>query len=424
MYHNPPQQGSGQKRSFSKNNQNNQNQKQPWFYSCRFDQFPIEFANGKVNKIADRDVNETFKKVLDKLWPNKPTRGFPGCLVNSILESDFPNISKSRYHMFPKTDGTRYMLFAFRTQQGQPLLCIFDRRMEFYQVSGIKLKNSVFNGTLLDCELVQYYNKQYYLQIFDILFLAGKSVKELYFEERHKLVCKFVETQYQPSIDDVFHIEAKKTIFWYIENHVPSSPSYGFYSDGEVDDGSRNFHKSENENLSKEENTKLDILQYEKLVGFETDGIVLMDLDADYQPGRNKSCLKWKKVHTIDFRFEQVQQGESVFYMQILEDDFKTKRAYQTVNAKSNSSRFDRVYSSIHVLDITEQHLKNLNIKLPEELEGEIVECKYEKGIYIPLKIRHDKEFPNNRKTLDATLLNIKQNIDLQDLLKHVKIVL
>jgi len=45
-----------------------------------------------------------------------------------------------------------------------------------------------------------------------------------------------------------------------------------------------------------------------------------------------------------------------------------------------------------------------------QEYEGKIVECEYNNGWYV-VKVRNDKNFPNNRRTYDRTLVNIREDI-------------
>lgn len=48
---------------------------------------------------------------------------------------------------------------------------------------------------------------------------------------------------------------------------------------------------------------------------------------------------------------------------------------------------------------------------------GSIIECRFEKGVWIPVKVRTDKTYPNNRRTFDRTLVNIREDIKLSELI-------
>lgn len=55
-----------------------------------------------------------------------------------------------------------------------------------------------------------------------------------------------------------------------------------------------------------------------------------------------------------------------------------------------------------------------------EAPEGSIVECKFCNGVWKPLKIRTDKNYPNNKRTFDRTLVNIREDIKFTELVQLV----
>jgi hypothetical protein len=44
-------------------------------------------------------------------------------------------------------------------------------------------------------------------------------------------------------------------------------------------------------------------------------------------------------------------------------------------------------------------------------LENKIVECRFDQGNWMFVKVRDDKPMPNNRRTFFRTLVNIKEDI-------------
>ena len=49
--------------------------------------------------------------------------------------------------------------------------------------------------------------------------------------------------------------------------------------------------------------------------------------------------------------------------------------------------------------------------------DGDIVECRYVDCRWFPLKLRTDKDYPNSLKTFNKTMLSIRENVCIQDIL-------
>ena len=57
-----------------------------------------------------------------------------------------------------------------------------------------------------------------------------------------------------------------------------------------------------------------------------------------------------------------------------------------------------------------------------EAPEGSIVECRLENSVHwVPVKIRSDKNYPNNKRTYERTLVNIREDIKFSELVKLVQ---
>jgi len=48
-------------------------------------------------------------------------------------------------------------------------------------------------------------------------------------------------------------------------------------------------------------------------------------------------------------------------------------------------------------------------------MDGVIVECDYREHGWTPVKVRMDKTYPNNRRTFDRTIVNLRENIQLEE---------
>lgn len=52
--------------------------------------------------------------------------------------------------------------------------------------------------------------------------------------------------------------------------------------------------------------------------------------------------------------------------------------------------------------------------------EGTILECAYQGGSWVPVKVRTDKDLPNNRRTYMRTMVNIREDIQVTDFTKNM----
>ena len=106
-------------------------------------------------------------------------------------------------------------------------------------------------------------------------------------------------------------------------------------------------------------------------LGKTTDGLIFTPVDEEIRMGTHRTLFKWKPREkcTVDFILHQ---------------------GYLCIQ---NDSRFERV-----------QEFYN-------GAEGSICECAFDGQTWTPVMTRVDKSHPNNKRTLERTLVNIKENI-------------
>lgn len=125
----------------------------------------------------------------------------------------------------------------------------------------------------------------------------------------------------------------------------------------------------------------------------EMDGLIFTPVKTWVKTGTHETMFKWKprEKNTIDFQLKK--KGE-MWQMYVQE-------------------RGELVFES-------ELHSNKVS-HLPWMEDGAIVECQYmfddEPMWWKPLKRRHDKTFPNSRRTFYRTLVNIKEDIKMEDFL-------
>ena len=99
---------------------------------------------------------------------------FPGCQPVSIENSHIKNLSNDKYFVCEKTDGVRYM-FACLVHKNKPYSVLFDRNLNMFLLK-TQVQHKLYEGTLLDGELVQHNDNSYHYYIFDVLLHNGKNV--------------------------------------------------------------------------------------------------------------------------------------------------------------------------------------------------------------------------------------------------------
>ena len=119
--------------------------------------------------------------------------------------------------------------------------------------------------------------------------------------------------------------------------------------------------------------------------GYQNDGFVFTPENTVLGPGRSDALFKLKPQshHTVDF----------------------------LVNNRGDACVWDNIkYKKITTLNLPPEMKKSMRSG------GAIVECMWTGSKWVPVMIREDKNRPNNKLTLDKTLLNFMENIQLKEL--------
>lgn len=161
---------------------------------------------------------------------------------------------------------------------------------------------------------------------------------------------------------------------------------------------------------------------------FPVDGLVFVPELYPYRCNKDPFLLKYKKTedHTIDFllrlkkvqtRSNSVSTGLGIDILEIIDSQaFETRVAFLVLN-KEDSSDLD--YLEKQVLTRLEllPFFSILGVELLEQLDGLIVECIWD-SIWKPKQLRMDKSVPNSISTYILTLLSIKDNISVTELVE------
>jgi len=115
-------------------------------------------------------------------------------------------------------------------------------------------------------------------------------------------------------------------------------------------------------------------------LGEHTDGLVFTPIHEPIRMGTHETLFKWKPRHliTVDFL---VQRGHELYIQH----------------------RKELKYAA------------NMHPKYPPCVDGVILECSYGELGWTPVKERPDKTYPNNQRTYERTIVNLREDIRLEE---------
>jgi len=282
---------------------------------------------------------------------------FPGPQPVSIERRHFQILKSGNYVVCEKTDGERHMLVAIMFE-GKKKCVLVNRSFKMVEVP-INLRKSAFEGTILDGEL--YENT---LMIYDAVRVAGKSVWNANLHARMDAVKDLLKGLISMK-SDPYKLKCKR------------------------------FHAMED--------FKSFMCDYLPTVTQNQDGLVFTPVDEPIRLGTHERLFKWKPVHlnTVDFQLKWepsrenpgFKRGRSTWRLYVQE---KGKLYYES---EIPEGKFDRSWME----------------------EDAIVECEYvtweQPHWWRPIKRRHDKDYPNNRRTFYRTIFNLKEAIQMEEFL-------
>ena len=128
------------------------------------------------------------------------------------------------------------------------------------------------------------------------------------------------------------------------------------------------------------------------------DGLIFMPEMLPVISGTQYSMLKWKpeNKHTFDFLIKENENNLEAFVFHM-----------------GSISPFAKIHENTE----DGKEFISKTKELSEYKDGCIVECNFnnDKNNFIPILVRTDKTHPNSLRTVERTLFNITENIQLQD---------
>ena len=296
-----------------------------------------------------------MQRVID-LWglPRSFNR-FPGSQPISIERRHFPLLKQSEYVICDKSDGERFLCYIDSVND-ENVCALINRKSEFEHIK-LRPPRECYKGTLIDGEIVMENGKRIFL-VFDVVAWAGKTVSKMKLPERMKYI-----------------MDNRRKFIHSPQNHIRVRPKV--FSNLRDARGFKN--------------------QFIPTLKYDTDGYILTPIFDPVQTGTHTTMFKWKPLidNTIDFMVKKTTWGKKNVYDMFIQE--KGELIFETHLSKDG---LDKQWKTII------------------ENEDEVVlECKYEHGVWTPIRHRKDKTYPNSRFVFYRTLTNIHEDIHEEELL-------
>lgn len=335
--------------------------------------------------IVDPLEKDYFWKVILKYWKLPPhIQHFPGANPMSIEMSDFARLQTDDFLAALKTDGVRHLLLmTTKPNSNDPIAIMVDRAKKMYEVEIWGNEDFFETGSLYDGEIVWEKESLVFI-VFDVIMAKGVPCGHLSYRERmqilHNTILCVSESHSDESIENMISEECKflarnnnHNLYIIPKKCVPKATLRKLWSDR-----STSNHRN--------------------------DGVIFTLNSAPVETGTSASILKWKPSHSIDVRFELINNQWEVF---------------ANMNNSNGLAGISEACQGLALSILPSKLLDAIRIRQPC-----IIECviSVEDGMLtlVPERERTDKTAPNTVKTVQATIRNARENIKCEDLIEIV----
>lgn len=316
------------------------------------------------------------------------TKGFPGAQPVSMTRGNMGFLRDKPYKVSWKADGTRYMMLL----DGEDEVYFIDRDNCVYKVSGLtflhrKNQDKHISDTVLDGEMVidtvggvEFPR----FLIYDIVRYEGIEA------------CERSHPGYPPGHEGTFcDVQVGKCDFGTrltcIEKEIVGARNH-YIVKGVIDKSKEPFSIRKKEFYDVSEAYKLIGRDFTSQLAHEPDGLIFQPAGKGqpYKAGRDDEVLKWKPadMNSVDFKLKIVKEGGVGMLP-------KTVGHLYVGQSKDFSGTFSTMKAT----------------KVLRELDGKIIECKWENNQWIFMRERTDKSFPNGYNTAMGVIESIKNPV-------------
>lgn len=324
----------------------------------------------KSKQLLDSEILATLKSKFLSYWPSRKNDFFPAPQPVSLQRRDIFRFKKFGYLACVKSDGMRFVMVC-TIINGKNKCFMVNRAFRYYEVEQC-FDQSIYKGTMFDGELVRTGPKrdEWTFIIHDCIVFCGEDVTQKTFTERYERVSTAIET------------------FWDLVENKERSEIDSFPIDV------KKFYKFEDlDKLVDDMNNGS--------INHNTDGLIFTPITLGVGMHTQYTLFKWKPRDRHTFDFKIVDKGDTLI---------------AKVNEKGELTDFAGIEKNTEVGKMFFNKLKTLK----EYENGSIVECNYNEvtECFEPVLVRTDKTHPNGIFTVDKTLLNIRENITMSELVK------
>jgi len=318
----------------------------------------VPFCNSNAFKIDSHELKQKVYLECEKLFKiplkqDKTSYYFPGPQPVTIELKDIPKLN-DEYMVCEKSDGERSILLLINIDN-KPMCFIINRNNDLYFLD-LSFKKEVFEGSIFDGELIQTKEKkEWNYLIHDCMCYNSTSFLNFSHRLRYACVIDFILKRYNPKQTDCFNVKTKI-----------------FYKYGPQLDLTWEHIKKTTEN--------------------KIDGLIFTPVHHPIIFGRDNLLLKWKQKHTMDLLVKRENKKINLYYQKKSELSL-----YKTLTKENEQLLKDFV---------SKEQLKN----------GVIIEFDYIDEMFVPYRVRVDKNKPNGEITIKNTMINIEEAITIQTL--------
>lgn len=339
----------------------------------------FSFCNSTALKVSDSTI---IKKVFDKIQLlnniNLKKNNFPGSQPVALEKKNIESLKNNKYVVCEKTDGERHLLVLINIDN-KPMCFFLNRNNELLFIS-FTFKKEVFEGSIFDGEIIKNTKGIWNYIIHDCVTYNGLSYITKNHYQRYGAILDLIIKRYINKESDCVNIKTKL-----------------FYEYGYLLEKTWEHIKSTTEN--------------------NIDGLIFTPVFSPIELSRQWDLFKWKNGnnHTIDLLVKKELKKINCYGLNNRNttntNQVTTKKdLYIFKSIKESETNFNEI------LNFCEEHSYNNNTELLQK--GVIIEFKYniEADKLIPFRKRLDKQFPNGKITIDNTIKNIKESLNIEDL--------
>tara|TARA_Y100000741_G_scaffold365245_1_gene361404 strand:+ start:62 stop:1237 length:1176 start_codon:yes stop_codon:yes gene_type:complete len=337
--------------------------------------------------LEDEDEKKYYWSVVLHYWKLPPSfHHFPGPNPISLERSYLHRLKNEDFLAALKTDGVRYLLvLTTKPNSTEPISLMIDRALNMYEIEIWANEEYFYNGCLLDGELVWSNAEELQFIVFDVVLFKGINCIEMNYRDRLEVIHDHVlcvdENQEDETIEKIISEEDK---------FCARNNKY-------------NLQLFAKMCVSKQ---SLDHLWQNKTTcSHRNDGLILTLNSTNVHTGTSKDVLKWKPSHSIDIRCF-----------------FNNNKWTYFANDNSSDEEIDittSIGSYTVSLDTQSKLLNVLKRKISFFVECLIL-VSDDIVTLIPERERTDKRSANTIKTIEATIRNAQEKIEIEELFEIV----